>query len=474
VVLRGGTYHQGEMTLPRSGAAGAPIVIKAYANETAILDGADPATFVWTAQGAGVFQTTANTTGTHLVTADGERLYPYQSLGDLRNLIWDIPGFYSEGTTLYVHLAAGADPGAAAINVSRYNHAFNVSQDYIYFSNLTFRHYGQGSYAKAIYFNNASENLVQNSLFAINDLGIGIKRDSHRNVFQDNEFYDTNFMWPWDAVKSSSQLETGGISVFSPSTGRGNVIRRNIFHDYFDGVTTCPEGDNGSSTNETDVYENLIYNIGDDGISADGVCSNVRLWNNTFHDVLVGISLAPVFEGPLYAFRNLIYRTGAGNSSFRGYPFKFNSGSAKSGKVYIFHNTSDAVLPGNHGFDIRSPGSWDLVYSRNNIWIGSEYAFSNANTSQPLDFDYDNLYTSFPGEFAWWAGQHITSLPEFRVATGQELNGFDLAPGFANAANGNYALSHGSNMIDKGILIPGINADYRGMAPDIGAFESAN
>ncbi len=193
VALRGGVYYQGEFSLPRSGSAGAPIVITSYAGETAVLDGGDPATFTWAAQGGGVYRATVNAPDPHLLTANGQRLLPYQSLADLQNLIWNVPGFYASGTTVYVRLAGDADPNGVAMRVSRYNHAFYVEQDYIQFTNLTFRHYGQGSYAKAIYFNNANDNLVSGNTFAINDLGVGLKRDSHRNVIQDNEFYDTLF-----------------------------------------------------------------------------------------------------------------------------------------------------------------------------------------------------------------------------------------------------------------------------------------
>jgi parallel beta-helix repeat protein len=212
--LLGGIYYQGEIDLPRSGTSGAPIVIRGYTGETAILDGGDPATFTWAAQGGGVYRATVNVGDPHLVTANGQRLYPYQSLTDLQSLAWNIPGFYASGTSVYVRLAGDANPSSAAMVVSRYNYAFYVEQDFIYLVNLTFRHYGQGDYAKAIYFNNANDNVVQGCTFAINDLGIGLKRDSHRNVIQDNVFYDTDFDWPWDAVKGGSALETGGIRLY--------------------------------------------------------------------------------------------------------------------------------------------------------------------------------------------------------------------------------------------------------------------
>ena len=276
VVLRRGVYYQGEIVLPRSGTAGAPIVIRGYQGENAILDGADPDTFAWTAEGGGMYRTTVNVADPHLVTANGQRLLPYQSLSDLQNLIWGIPGFYASGTTVYVRLAGDADPNGVGMKVSRYNYAFYVEQDYIYFLDLTFRHYGQGSWAKAIYFNNANDNLVQGCTFAINDLGVGIKRASHRNVIHDSEFYDTIFDWPWDAFYAGISLSSGGIRFYDPATGRGNVIRRNTFHDCFDGFGVCLSWTAGV-TNETDVYENLVYRAGDDVMETDGQCSNVRI-----------------------------------------------------------------------------------------------------------------------------------------------------------------------------------------------------
>lgn len=473
VLLRGGIYATGEIDLPRSGAAGAPIILRSYKGEEAVLDGGDPATFTWTAQGGGVYHTSVNAPDPHLITADGQRLYPYQSLSDLQSLAWGIPGFYASGTDVYVRLDGDADPNAAAMLVSRYNYAFYVEQNFIDFIQLTFQHYGLGEYAKAIYLRNASDNLVQGCIFDTNDLGIGLKYDSGRNLIQNNEFSDTDFDWPWDAVKAGSALETGGIRFYGPTDGRGNIIRYNTFHDYFDGFGACPDS-SAAVTNETDVYGNLVYRAGDDGMETDGQCSNVRIWGNTFHDVLVGISLAPVYTGPVYAIRNLVYNTGAGNNDYPGSPFKFNSGYDQSGPMYLFHNTADAVLPGSSGLDIKSPGSWTSITARNNIWSGTEYALSNANTSQPLDLDYDDLYTTQPGELAWWDGlsdRHLNTLAELQSATGQELHGYNLTPGFVEPASGSYVLAPDSRLIDAGVMIPGIDDDFAGTAPDIGAFE---
>ena len=359
-----------------------------------------------------------------------------------------------------------------ALTVSRYNQAFQVQQNHIYFLNLTFRHYGQGSYAKALYFSSGSDNLVQGCTFAVNDLGIGLKYGSHRNLIQDNTFYDTIFDWPWEAVKAGSELETGGIRFYDPATGRGNVIRRNTFHDFFDGLGICPGGPS-DLVNETDFYENRVFRVGDDGVETDGQCSNVRLWSNTFHDVLIGISLAPVYTGPVYALRNLIYRTGAGNSSYPGSPFKFNSGYGTSGPMYLFHNTADAVRPNTNGLEIKTPGTWTKLYARNNIWSGTGYALYDYNTTQPLDWDYDNLWSSSGGTLIRWNNTLYTQVSSFTAATGQEAHGLSLSPGFKDAGNGDYTLAPVSGLIDRGQVILGINDGYLGLGPDIGAFESS-
>ncbi len=470
VVLQGGTYFSGDMTVPRSGSPGAPIVIRAAAGATPVLDGSDPQTFAWLYQGGGVYATAVNVADTHLVAADGERLYPYQSLADLQSLTWSVPGFYATGNTVYVHLAGDADPNAAAMVVSRYNRALYIAHDFVYMVGLSFRYYGQGAYAKAIYLDDASDNLVRGCTFTTCDLGIGIKRASHRNVIEDNVFSDTIFDWPWDAVKAGSGLETGGVRMYDPMTGRGTVIRRNVFSDDFDGFGACPASDTGA-TCETDVYDNLGHHLGDDGMETDGYCSNVRIWGNAFHDVLVGISLAPVYTGPVYAIRNLVYRTGVGNNAYTGSCFKLNSGYATSGPMFLFHTTCDAALEGNDALDIRSPGSWTALTARNNVWSATRYAVSNANPSQPVDLDWDGLYTTLAGELAWWEGYgHLRTLAELQAATGQEVHGVHTAPGF----KATYELAPDSGLVDAGVLISGVNDDFQGAAPDTGAFESTS
>ena len=475
VVLRGGVYQTGDMRLPRSGTSSQPIQIRGYPGETPILDGSDSDSnaFSWSPYQNGVYRTTVNVAEPHYVMADGVRLFPYDVLTDLEDLSRDnMPGFYASGTTLYVHLSGERDPGTAVMAISRYNNCFHVEQDHIYFLNMTFRYYGQGDWAKVIYLNNADDNLIQGCTFTNNDLGIGIKRDSNRNVIEENVFSDVIFDWSWGHIKDVGGLEDGGILFYDPVDGRGNVIRRNTFHHDFDGFNACPDS-SAAVTNETDVYENLVYKMGDDGMETDGRCSNVRIWGNVFHDVLMGISLAPATIGPTYAIRNLIYRTGVGNNAYSGSPFKFNSGYGPSGPMYLFHNTADAALPGNNGLYVKSPGTWQGIYARNNIWAGTAFAIENYNTGQPISLDHDDLYNGDSGDLVRWDGTRYATLSAFTAATGQESRGLSVDPGFRNPAGGNYHLIRSSALIDAGQVIDGINGNYCGAAPEVGAYETS-
>jgi hypothetical protein len=199
----------------------------------------------------------------------------------------------------------------------------------------------------------------------------------------------------------------------------------------------------------------------------------VRIWGNVIHDVLTGISFAPAREGPVYAIRNLIYRTDAGDNEFFGLPFKFNSsGYGPSGTIYLFHNTVDPVRPNNAGLTLQPEATWKQVYARNNIWTGTHFVMVNTNTSQVVNFDSDDLWTwETNGPIASWGGTRYDTLDDLRRGAGIEPTGYNVDPRFANRGGADYTLSPASPLVDKGVVIAGINDGYSGSKPDVGAFE---
>jgi parallel beta-helix repeat protein len=470
VQLSAGTYREGEITLPRSGTAGAPIVI--HGQPGAIMDGAAPGPFTWTAEAGGVFRTTIPRDEPHLVTANGQRLYPYSDIPSLTALATDnLPGMFASGTTLHVHLAGGANPGGAAMAISRFNFAFFVGQSFIVVRDLTFQNYGQGSAARAIYLRDGSDDVVQGCKFVSNDVGVALKGAANRNVIQDNELSDSIFNWRFEDMMNA-QLDDGQVAFIPPVDGRGNVVRRNVFHDDAAGISACPDGPTLVSS-EVDLYLNSGYNLSNTAFDLRGKCSNVRSWSNTFHDVLSGITVGNEQGGPLYFLRNQIYRTGAGRSiaQFAGDSFKFVAAGNTLGPIYLLHNTTDVQHPDTSALTLGT-ATWQLLYARNNAWGGTRYVIEQPGVMpQVSDFDDDLLYTtSGTGTFVKWTNVRYSTIAAFRGA-GQEAHGIQADPLFVNAAAGDLTPTATSPMVDTGIYVPGITDAFTGTRPDIGAVE---
>jgi hypothetical protein len=88
-----------------------------------------------------------------------------------------------------------------------------------------------------------------------------------------------------------------------------------------------------------------------------------------------------------------------------------------------------------------------------------------------LDLDYDDLWNGNSGDLVRWDSTNYATLAAFSAATGQETHGLSVDPGFADATGGDYTLDPASDLINAGVVIPGINDEYVGSAPDIGAYE---
>jgi hypothetical protein len=115
-----------------------------------------------------------------------------------------------------------------------------------------------------------------------------------------------------------------------------------------------------------------------------------------------------------------------------------------------------------------------MIYARNNIWAGTAYAIENYNTSQPVDLDYDDVWNGGSSDLIRWNNVRYATLGAFSAAVGQETHGRNVLPRFRDPANGDYTLLPTSQLIDAGVIIPGINNVYNGSAPDIGAFEAGS
>lgn len=227
---------------------------------------------------------------------------------------------------------------------------------------------------------------------------------------------------------------------------------------------------------ELDLHDNVITKSADDAISLDGTCANCRVWGNIIDSSLVAFSMAPIEEGPTFVTRNLAYNLVGSRSDagYKGLALKVNSGYDEKGKMLVYHNTFDLRAAGTIGLSILSPGVWNLLTLRNNIfWAADDtYTIYNVNTDNAMDMDYDLFYTTKSDYVASWNDQKYATLASFTTATSQEVHGAFAMPVFNDRDGGDYRLNSASTpQIDKGVVIAGFNDGYRGSAPDLGYFE---
>lgn len=281
-----------------------------------------------------------------------------------------------------------------------------------------------------------------------------------------------------------------GIKVYGP----GHVIAHNAIAYFHDGIGIStygtPEDDPHRRASSIDIYGNDIHLTGDDFIETDGGVHNIRVYDNRGTNAPHGgYSAQPMFGGPAYFIRNILYQVP------RGVAFKF---SAKAAGVFAFHNT---II----GEQVAGDPTANMHY-RNNLFLGrgtEEYGVMRwANATEAYSTDY-NGYRPNSGveqQYRWLAPapggdmysataadwQAFSTLEAFRAATGQEQHGVevdfdifeDLAPpdpskphDVYHATELNFALRANSKAVDAGLVIPTINDGYNGDAPDLGALE---
>jgi hypothetical protein len=272
--------------------------------------------------------------------------------------------------------------------------------------------------------------------------------------------------WP----KSDAEYAAGAESRAVWLTGSGHVIAWNRIHHVKDGIDT---GD-GARCDNIDIHGNDVGECYDDGSELDGSERNVRCFENRYTDVLVGISFQPIYGGPAYAFRNVVY-------NIRGEPLKLHN--APVGAV-IYHNT--LVRFGAPAY-LATEDSPVACVTRNNLFVGTAgRAYSIDPPMVRCDFDYDGFAGASGEIFLKWCGQRYASIgevrakaPVYRHAVAMPVAGLFASGLAAPAADGlvfdaaklDLRLQAGCAAIDAGETLPGFDDGFAGKAPDLGAYE---
>lgn len=476
VLVADGIYHE-SVNVTNSGDPDDWIQIIAEGTG-AVLDGADHLSgSIWTphATQSNVWSTTI-AQSTMYVARDGARYYRYDDLSGLlagigHSAVPMSEGWYVSpgGTTLYVR--STNDPANSTWQIPTEDHAFNVNQkDWVWIEGFEVRYYGQSGGA-AVYFDHSSHTVLRNNVIHHAPRGVhvywtaGPDRGNDTRI-EYNEIYDGPVhTWPWPAVKGTS-MEGIGIQI---AGHKGAIVRGNDVHELFNGIYVGRWGtqnlEDPDIAFDGDIYDNDITQIGDDGLEPEGACVNQRFRNNRFSDGLVGISLAPITHGPTWVMRSTFTR-------FIDSSIKWGvSQYSPDGIVYIYHNTIWAEGTTENAMSIYNRSdNWVL---RNNIFRGTYHTFEAfapyGNTGH--DWGSDNWYTTWTGPRFRWEAVYYNTMNDLCAATGLECDGFEHEPGLADPGADDFTLLASSPNVDQAMMIPGINWNFQGAGPDLGAYE---
>ena len=300
-----------------------------------------------------------------------------------------------------------------------------------------------------------------------------------------------------DPRGAANDWETGhpsgpqGISLIQ-SKG-GHVIRYNDIistedHGYNDAIGGAENYSFSGNINcDSDIYGNIICSVWDDAIESEGANTNVRIWGNYGQRFFNGIATATTSKGPLYIFRNVFGESRTGHRNSTGGAF-IKTGEREpfaGGRRYVFHNTT---LQPNGVFSIFTSHVNPNCISRNNIFDAPGKLATDIEKEPVSDYDHDYFSGIYKGRTASGKSNiRVSTTPSGTrlFVTSYKLE-FYPRPVINTILWGVSPIEFGKDtinitdpvvwiknpLIDAGIILPGFNDNFKGSAPDIGAFET--
>jgi hypothetical protein len=295
--------------------------------------------------------------------------------------------------------------------------------------------------------------------------------------------------------------------------GSGHVLCYNRVENFEDGISLFQGGspkatEHGGPQSNNDVYNNYISNTYDNFFETDCGSHNLRVMRNLcINNGHGGLSSQPVYGGPAYWIRNIVYHV-----PDRGAIKMFD----RPAGVIFYHNTlCGEIYVGQPSANLNGREGASNMHFRNNLMLGENPdSMRNYRTKEFGGIYFMDTYTSYttsdydgfrPNEgyedqFMWLipAGGAVRdfknpremhsfkTLQELCNALGQECHGimidYDI---FQNVKKADikefsrvyardeldFRLKPNSVAVDAGCPIPNINEGFNGKAPDLGALE---
>jgi hypothetical protein len=279
--------------------------------------------------------------------------------------------------------------------------------------------------------------------------------------------------------------------------GQGHVVAHNTMAHWHDGIDMATYGNPDGTPNpvedrfpmSNDFYGNDFYNMGDNCIETDGGGRNMRVFRNRcFNTAAGGLSAQPIFGGPVYFIRNVVYN-GPGSGSLK----------------YVSTPTGVVCYQNTFIGEVAVAGPSANLYFRNNLILaeGAAEAVFNVGTFTNYSTSDYNGFRPNPKartSFQWSSppfdvrsdyikqpvARSFATLREYQRVTGQDAHSrlvdYDVfvrvtQPDLTdpqhlyNPADYDFALAPKSAAIDAGTVLPNVTDGFTGRAPDLGALE---
>eukprot|EP01084_Bolivina_argentea_P224749 379981_1 len=499
ILLKNGIYYSsfGGINMYRSGNTTHRISIKGESRNGVIIDGSYPYNYSWISVSNNIWKSSVSiSVDVYNVVINGKRLYKYQCISGCFYPFgsrYERGGGFLAGFALdnivsgivYIYLPNGMNPNHYISSISICDKFFLFYQSsYITLSTMTIRNFGAGQYRMTVWNYNGKYNAVRNINFIHDDLPITWSGKSTGFVIEKCSFKDTKYDWEYNAIKEPIYPETGAIIGQKASNSRGIIFRRNIIDGYADCIGMASTTSAYIETAEFDFYENIISHCAGDGIEADGRCPNCRIFDNIIQYVLNGISLTPLYDGPLFMFRNVIYNIGRMYSidGYVGNGLKVNSGTTWDHNVrgYFYNNLiyDDGLSQYGKQFGIvifPLYGSC-ILKLRNNIIHASKASLSygsGVTSTSPvvdwIDFDYDALNIGSFGIVVYYVNDIYNRTDDIFNNMGIWEHSIVTNPVYIDPNNLNFRMNYNvsDNMLLKGngVIIPGFTSDNPNFGP---------
>jgi hypothetical protein len=406
----------------------------------------------------------------------------------------ELSGWFWQNDTLYVKRVNGRSPSGQKLHFGYRDQLIAVQRRNWRIANLTIRFAG-GTNGDPTHLANCrppvdGSGIVLGSGLSGGRSASGLVVDSCTFYgFDKQSIYSPHYsgsIWSDTVVVVNSAFSGPGLGYMDFSAGKGRTEElsgritllaravsffNNTVFDLHNGLETGAGEADSTWGSQGEIVGNTFHHIVDDCLEPDSSHAiNTLVANNLMRDSgSSGISIMPIYTGPLFMLYNTIQDT-----RLRG----IRCGGGTKGKALVVHNTIVSKVSGCVPFEGLGGGDVDGFTCFNNIFSTRDatYVIAGPGTSSFITngFNYDFLGGTNNTYLLAWQGGAVSTLFLVQLLSNWEKNGLSSTdPAVVDSTLGNLSLAPASACVRAGRRATGINTWLDGLryqvAPDLGS-----